>query len=47
MVSLIWERVVPGKHAIEDRVLVLKESEVKSEAIPVHMHQGKKATKWK
>ena len=32
--------VVPGKNVMADLMLVLREAEIKSEAIPVHMHQG-------
>ena len=31
--------VVPVKHDISALMLALKEAEIKSEAIPVHMHQ--------
>ena len=42
---MIWERVVPGKHVMKAFMLVLKDSEVKAETIPVHMYQYKTATK--
>ena len=32
-------RVVPRKHGMADLILALKEADIKSEAIPVHMHQ--------
>ena len=40
-----WERVVPGKHGMSALMLSLKEAEIKSEAIPVHMHHKQTATK--
>ena len=42
---MIWSRVVPGKHVMAAFVLSLKEAEIKTEAIPVHMHQRQTATK--
>ena len=38
-------RVVPGKHGMAALILALKEAEIKAEAIPLHMYQGKTATK--
>ena len=32
--------LVPGKHGMAALILSLKESQIKSEAIPVNMHQG-------
>ena len=32
--------VVTGKYGMASLMLALKEAEIKSEAIPVHMHQG-------
>ena len=32
--------VVPGKYGMADLILSLKDSEIKVESIPVHMHQG-------
>ena len=46
-ISSLWKevvvrraRVVPGKPSMSALMLALKEAEIKSEAIPVHMHQG-------
>ena len=36
--------MVPGKHGITDLILALKEAEINSEAIPVHMHQEETET---
>ena len=33
-------RVLPGKYGLTDLMLALKEAEIKTESIPVHMHQG-------
>ena len=38
-------RVVPVKHGMSALMLARKEAGIKAEAIPVHMHQGKTATK--
>ena len=38
-------RLVPGKHGITALMLAQKESEIKAEAILVHMHQEHTATK--
>ena len=38
-------RVVPGKHGMASLMLWLKEAEIKSEEIPVHMHQEKTSTR--
>ena len=32
--------VVPGKHGMAALILALKEAEINSEAIPVHIHLG-------
>ena len=32
--------VLPGKHDMSDLVIALKKTEMKSEDIPVYMHQG-------
>ena len=38
--------MVPGKHGITDLILALKEAEINSEAIPVHMHQEETETQY-
>ena len=38
--AMIRESVVPGKHAMATLMLALKEAEIKTEDITVHMHQG-------
>ena len=38
-------RVLHGEHGISYLVIALKEAEIKSEAIPVHMHHKQTATK--
>ena len=43
--AMIRAIVVPVKHGIPALMLALKESETKSEAIPVHMQPGQTATK--
>ena len=40
-------RVVPGKHGMEDIMLVLTEAETKAKVTPVNMYQGMAATKEK
>ena len=37
--------MMPGKHRMTALVLVLKEVEIKAEAITMHMYQGQTATK--
>ena len=37
--------MVPVKHGMIDLIIALKESEIKLEAMPVHMHQVYTATK--
>ena len=37
--------MVPGKHGMATLMLVLNEAEIRAEAIPVHMYQGKTVTK--
>ena len=44
-VAMIQARVVPGKHGMSSLMLALKEAEIKSESIPVHMHHKQTATK--
>ena len=39
-VSMRLAIVMPGKHGMSSLVILLKEAEIKSEAIPVHIHQG-------
>ena len=39
-ISMRRERLMPGKHGMYDPMLSLKDAEINSEAIPVHMHQG-------
>ena len=49
-ISMIRAIMVSGKHGIEALMLALKDAEIKSEAIPVHMYQWKTAaqqTKYK
>ena len=38
------ERVVIGKHGMASLMLALKQTEIKAEDIPVHIHQGQTAT---
>ena len=35
--TMIQERVLPGKHGMSDLMLALKEAEIKAEVIPEHM----------
>ena len=42
---MIQARVVPVEHDISSLMIALKEAEIKAEAIPVHMYQGKTETK--
>ena len=51
-ISILWqevamrqERVFPVKHVMSALMLALKEAEIKSEVIPVHMHHGNTAKK--
>ena len=44
-VSNIWERVVPRKYGMAALMIALKEAEIKSEDIPVHIQQGQTAKK--
>ena len=34
-----WTRVMPGKHGMSALMLALKEAEIKSEAIQLHLQQ--------
>ena len=43
---MIRARVVPRKHGMSALMLALKESAIKVEAIPVHIHQGQITTKY-
>ena len=42
---MIRARLMPGQHDMVALILALNEAEIKAEAIPVHMNQGKTATK--
>ena len=44
-VDMRQSRVLPGKYGMSALILALKESEIKAEAISVHMHQGQTLTK--
>ena len=37
---MIRARVFPGKYCMTALMFALKEAEINSEAVPVHMHQG-------
>ena len=44
-IAMIRARLVPGKHGMVALMIALKEAEIKTEAISVHMHQRQTETK--